>query len=206
MRYTLVNSYKVVFIGLAEVGKSTIVRMITKGRIGRKCDDFTATIDYDKFNQTFADDEITIFDLGGCTAFLDRFIGEMAESIFSGVKTVVFVVDPIEIKNISCAKYYFDLSLKKLDQFSPEAPIFLFQNKFDLVPKKMRAEVHRTIKNYLLEGVIRNIHHYETSVFDTSIVIAMSVVYKATLGYIPNNWFSLASEMNKESRDIRIKI
>ncbi len=168
---------KVLILGLAESGKSTIIKVVNEGKIPRKNEEYNATIDYERKSKVIAGTELTIFDLGGQTAFLDRFTGELSEFIFSGVKTFVFVVDSIEIKNISRAKYYLDLSMKKLSQFSPEATIFIFQHKSDLVPKKMREEARKTIQDYLSAGLTKRIKYFETSVFSDSIFKAMGDVY-----------------------------
>ncbi|UCE14128.1 MAG: 50S ribosome-binding GTPase [Candidatus Heimdallarchaeota archaeon] len=173
---------KILILGLAESGKSTIIRVVTEGKIPSKDDKYQATIDYERKQKIIAGTELTIFDLGGQTAFLDRFTGELSEFIFSGVKTLVFVVDSIKIPEISRAKYYLDLSLKKLDQFSPEATVFIFQHKVDLVPKKMRQEVKKTIADYITTGVSRKMKFYTTSVFSDTIFRAMGDVYAEASG------------------------
>ena len=185
------KSKKVILCGYRASGKSTILRMVTEGHRLSKDEIFPghATIDYSRRQQLVDDIELTFFDLSGKTAFLDRFTGELAEFIFSGVATLVYVVDSIEMKDISRTKYYLDLCVKKIDQYSPETPVFIFQHKYDLVPKKLRQEVYQSIKEHLLKDITRNISYYETSVFDTSIIVAMCAVYQAILGYIPNNWF-----------------
>ena len=151
---------KVLILGLAQSGKSTIIKVVNEGKIPSKDDDYNATIDYERKQKVVAGTELTIFDLGGQTAFLDRFTGELSEFIFTGVKSFVFVVDSMEIKNISRAKYYLDLAVKKLSQFSPEATLFLFQHKADLIPKKMKQEVRKTIEEYLGSGIPKKIKYY----------------------------------------------
>ncbi|UCG01736.1 MAG: 50S ribosome-binding GTPase [Candidatus Heimdallarchaeota archaeon] len=173
---------KILILGLAQSGKSTIIRVVTEGKIPSKEEPYHATIDYERKQKVIAGTELTIFDLGGQTAFLDRFTGELSEFIFSGVKSLVFVVDSIEIKDISRAKYYLDLSLKKLSQFSPEATIFIFQHKTDLIPKKLKDEVKKTINDYLSSGVTQKMKYFSTSVFDDSIFRAMGDVYAEASG------------------------
>lgn len=200
---------KVLILGLNESGKSTIIKVVNEGRIPRKDDDYNATIDYERKSKVIAGTELTIFDLGGQTAFLDRFTGELSEFIFSGVKTFVFVVDSIEIKNISRAKYYLDLSMKKLNEYSPEATIFIFQHKSDLVPKKMREEARKTIQDYLSAGLTKRIKYFETSVFSDSIFKAMGDVYADASGarktlrplletFIQHNMADMAQIFTKE--------
>ncbi|MHA2225582.1 MAG: ADP-ribosylation factor-like protein [Candidatus Hodarchaeales archaeon] len=173
---------KILILGLAKSGKSTIIKVVTEGKIPSKEEDYNATIDYERKQKVIAGTELTIFDLGGQTAFLDRFTGELSEFIFSGVKTLVFVVDSIEIRDISRAKYYLDLSLKKIEQFSPEATIFLFQHKADLVPKKLKNEVRKTISDYISAGVTRKLKYHTTTVFSDSIFRAMGEVYADASG------------------------
>ncbi|MFX1282056.1 MAG: ADP-ribosylation factor-like protein [Promethearchaeota archaeon] len=173
---------KILILGLAKSGKSTIIRVVTEGIIPSKDENYHATIDYERKQKVIAGTELTLFDLGGQTAFLDRFTGELSEFIFSGVRTLVFVVDSIEIKDISRAKYYLDLSLKKLAQFSPEASVFIFQHKTDLIPKKLQDEVRKTIRDYLSTGVSQQLKFYSTSVFSDSVFKAMGDVYAEASG------------------------
>ncbi|MHA1971785.1 MAG: ADP-ribosylation factor-like protein [Candidatus Hodarchaeales archaeon] len=173
---------KVLILGLAQSGKSTIIRVVTEGRIPSKEETYNATIDYERKQKVIAGTEITIFDLGGQTAFLDRFTGELSEFIFSGVKVLVFVVDSIQIQAIQRAKYYLDLSLKKLEQFSPEASVFIFQHKTDRIPKNLKDEVRQTIQEYLSAGVSTTLKYFETSVFSDSIFRAMGEVYAEASG------------------------
>ena len=200
---------KILILGLAQSGKSTIIKVVNEGKIPSPNDDYNATIDYERKQKVIAGTELTIFDLGGQTAFLDRFTGELSEFIFSGVKSLVFVVDSIEIKNISRAKYYLDLSLKKIAQYSPSATIFIFQHKADLIPKKMKEEVRRTIEEYLGQGIPARLKYFETSVFSDSIFKAMGEVYADASGarktlrplletFIKHNMADMAQIFTKE--------
>jgi GTPase SAR1 family protein len=200
---------KILILGLARSGKSTIIQVVTEGKIPSKDDIYHATIDYERKQKVIAGTELTIFDLGGQTSFLDRFTGELSEFIFGGVKSLVFVIDSIDIKEIQRAKYYFDLSLKKLNQFSPESSVFIFQHKSDLVPKKMKDEVKKTIREYLEAGVNKRLKYFETSVFSDSIFKAMGDVYADASGahktlrplletFIKHNMADMAQIFTKE--------
>ena len=74
-----VKRSKLLLMGLAVSGKTTITKYMLENRIPSKDDDFNATIDYDKYNLTLGNKEIINYDLGGGTSFLDRFTGELAE-------------------------------------------------------------------------------------------------------------------------------
>ena len=109
--------------------RSTCYKILNEGWMPHKDHDSPPTIDYDRYEKTVLGIEFTLFNLGGQTAFLDRFIGELSEFIFSGVVSFIFSVDALEIKKLPKAKYYFDLALKKLTQYSPSASVFLFIHK-----------------------------------------------------------------------------
>jgi len=183
---------KVIFFGLARSGKSTILRMV-EGKKFPEDRDFHATIDYETLKFLINDEiEVTIFDCGGATPFLDRFTGELAEFLFSELTTFVFVVDSIDIQGIHRAKFYLDLSLKKIEQYSPNAHIFLFQHKVDLVPQKLQEEVHQTVKEYLLKDIARDIHYYETTIIQNGIDDAMRAVLETTVDTPLKRYFSLS--------------
>jgi GTPase SAR1 family protein len=182
---------KMIFFGLARSGKSSILRVLEGKKITKEME-FHATIDYERVKLLVNDEiEVTIFDCEGLTAFLDRFTGELAEFMFSGLTTFVFVVDSIDIQGISRAKYYLDLALKKIEQYSPNARIFLFQHKADLVPRKLREEVHQTIKTYLLKDISRDIPYYETTIFQNRMDEVMRFVLKTTIGAPLKDYFFL---------------
>jgi len=92
------------------------------------------------------------------------------------------VVDSIEIRDLARVKHYLDLSLTKIEQFSPHAHVFLFQHKVDLIPQKLREEVHQTVKKYLLKRLTRDIHYYETTIFQNRISEVMRTVFETTIG------------------------
>ncbi|MFX1249588.1 MAG: ADP-ribosylation factor-like protein [Promethearchaeota archaeon] len=179
---------KIIFCGYGMSGKSTILRLVSRGIVPSMGESFHATIDYERFQHVLDDVEFTIFDLSGKPAFLERFVEELAEFVFSGVAILVYVVDSTDKKDLPLVKKYLDRCVERLAQYSPEAPMFVFQHKIDLVAPNERQVTTRSLKEFLLANISRVIPYYETSVFDTSLIIAMCAVYQALLGYIPNNW------------------
>ncbi|MFX0211545.1 MAG: ADP-ribosylation factor-like protein [Candidatus Hodarchaeota archaeon] len=173
---------KVIFFGLAESGKSTILRMVEGQKI-TKSTEFLPTIDYNQLNFLVNNEiAVTIIDLGGATAFLDRFIGELAEFMFSGLSTFVLIVDSLDIQGLPRVKYYLDLAVKRIEQYCPQAHVFLFQHKVDLIPQKFCKEVDQTVKEYLLKDIVRDIHYYKTTILNNGIDDAMRAVFETTVG------------------------
>jgi GTPase SAR1 family protein len=168
---------KILILGLEASGKTTIINTTTEGIIPKKDEEYLPTIDYVRKKVVIAGKELIIFDLGGQTGFLDRFTTELSEFIFTGVKSLVFVVDSVDVKQISSAKYYLDIALQKLSEYSPDAVAYLFQHKTDLIPGKLREEVNKTISDHLLVDAPADLKYYETSVYDPSIFNAMGKVF-----------------------------
>ncbi|MFX1514514.1 MAG: ADP-ribosylation factor-like protein, partial [Promethearchaeota archaeon] len=115
------TSDKILLLGLAESGKTTILKVVTEGYKPEKKAGYTATHNYERKYTSLFGTSVTFFDLGGQVAFLDRFTGELASFIFSEVSAFIFVIDTIQVGDLSRAKYYFELALTKLKDFSPSA-------------------------------------------------------------------------------------
>ncbi|MHA2173469.1 MAG: ADP-ribosylation factor-like protein [Candidatus Hodarchaeales archaeon] len=168
---------KILILGLQASGKTTIIQTVTEGHIPKKEEKYLPTIDHERKKVVIAGTELIIFDLGGQTIFLDRFTSELSDFIFSGVEVLIFVIDSFEIKDISRAKVYLDLSLNKLVQYSPTASAYLFQHKTDLIPDNLREEVRETIFDHLVVDTPVQLKYYETSVYNRSIFHAMGRVF-----------------------------
>ncbi len=160
---------KILIMGLAESGKSTIVQVAFEGQNPPPKDTrYDATIEYVRKTIEVDGEKLSIFDVGGQKAFLDRFTGEMAEFIFSNAKALMFVIDLTKLEELSRAKFYFDKCLKNLEQFSPDAQIYLLLHKIDLIGYDVEYYEY-AIKPTLLANVSAPIDVYLTSVYDDSI-------------------------------------
>jgi small GTP-binding protein len=171
---------KVIMMGLSESGKTTIIKVITEGYIPEKKAKYTATLDYERKKISLMGEKLTIFDLGGQKALLDRFTGELSQFIFSNVKALLFVVDVVDISRMSRAKYYLDLTLKNLNLYSPSAPVYVFLHKIDLFPYEKPEEFENftsDIKSYLTANLRKSISFFETTVFSDSIYTAFGKIF-----------------------------
>jgi len=175
-------------MALAQSGRNTLCKKFLDETWVPARDEAThATIDYTRHIRTILGTDFVFFNLGGQTSFLDRFTGELAEFHFSNAASFIFIVDAINIKNVPKSKYYFDVSLKCLSKFSPEALVFVFIHKMDLIPRSMKEEVSSTIRSYLGAGIDRDIYWAETSIFDHTSINAIEAVYKANLHVFPGD-------------------
>ncbi|MFW9993516.1 MAG: ADP-ribosylation factor-like protein [Candidatus Odinarchaeota archaeon] len=173
---------KIILIGLAESGKTTITNVITDGFVPDKNASYKATVDYKRREIILLGKKMTIFDLGGQKVFLDRFTGDMAQFIFSKVKALVFTVDSEKVETFSQVKHYLDLAVKNLDQYSPEAPIYVLLHKNDLIDSDKREELAKHTKTYLKATLHKPIKFFETSVFSESIFHAFGNIFAEITG------------------------
>lgn len=172
------DANKIIVLGLAESGKSTIIKTVKEGKppTSKKAK-YTATMNYERSQETIFGKQLTLFDLGGQTSFLDRFTGELAEFVFSDVKAFIFVVDITKFEEVTRSKYYFDLCLKNLDKFSPEAYKYIFLHKVDLVNESKIPDIKRSMEDFLTSDYPNEVTYHPTSVFSQEIHKVMGEVY-----------------------------
>ena len=163
-------------MGLAQSGKTTIVKVTAEGMIPQKKADYTATLDYKRNTYDLFGTKVSMFDLGGQKSFLDRFIGELAEFVFSSVSVLIFVVDVSNMDTISLAKYYYEMGKKTLKKYSPEAETKILLHKMDLIDAKKKDDFIISVKEFLEFDKADEI--FETNVFDHTIFIAMERIIR----------------------------
>lgn len=163
-------------MGLAQSGKTTIVKVTAEGMVPEKKAAYTATLDYRRKTYDLFGKKVSMFDLGGQKSFMDRFIGELAEFVFSNVSALVFVVDVSNMDTISQAKYYYEMGRKTLKKYSPDAGLKILLHKMDLIDPAKRNDFITSVKEFL--EFDKNDVVFETNVFDKSIFLAMEKIVK----------------------------
>ncbi|MFX0126133.1 MAG: ADP-ribosylation factor-like protein [Candidatus Hodarchaeota archaeon] len=163
------DTQKIILLGLAESGKTSIIKVVKGGYIPSEKAPYTATLDYERENITLFGKTITFFDLGGQKAFLDRFMGELAKFIFSNVTMLIFIVDIVDISKLSLSKYYLDLAVDRLSQYSPDSSIYVFLHKIDLIDQNKMDDFCNNMKIYLSEDIEKSMTFFPTSIFSESI-------------------------------------
>lgn len=171
-------SKKVLFMGLGGSGKSSIRSVVFDGKKPKEVRNYEATINYTRSSTSFIGDAIQIFDCGGQEAYLNNFVGEKAEFIFSYVNTLIWVVDVGKFDHLSSSKFYFDQAVKNMKKYSPEGEIYCFFHKMDLILPHMKEEVIKNLKQYFTTRLSAEIHSHATSIFDASVFAAIGEIIR----------------------------
>ncbi|MHA2298040.1 MAG: ADP-ribosylation factor-like protein [Candidatus Hodarchaeales archaeon] len=156
---------KVIFLGLAESGKTTIIKTLMDGYDPRNAlGKYNATINFERKHFTHLEKKITIFDLGGQLNFLDRFTGEMAKFIFSNVNAMVFVIDSANVSELTRVKYYLDITVERITRYSPKTPIYILIHKTDLLNQNMVDDITNNLRIFMKSDQMYPLQFYNTTV------------------------------------------
>ncbi|MCG3220352.1 MAG: 50S ribosome-binding GTPase [Candidatus Heimdallarchaeota archaeon] len=161
--------YKLIFTGLSQVGKSSIIQVVFEGVIPEDTANLLATVRFSRKRLDFSGLSISIFDLGGQLNYLQETYSTLRESIFSNTKAVFFIIDTINTDQLATAKEFFRRTVENIDDYSKGAKICVLAHKIDLVKKRVRGKVVSTIKDFLELEKYEGVQCYTTSIFDDSI-------------------------------------
>ncbi|MEA2071840.1 MAG: ADP-ribosylation factor-like protein, partial [Asgard group archaeon] len=93
------------------------------------------------------------------------------DPLFKNVEALVYILDLAEQANYSIARYWFEAIKNHIHKFSPNARIFIFLHKTDLLEGNKLTNYISAAKNLFNEGDTE-IYFHETSVYDASIFMA----------------------------------
>ena len=164
--------HKILIAGLQEAGKTAIKRIFFLRQQAVDVKNLKATIDYERMAVKIAGVPITVVDLGGQRIFIKRFLSKFSPFVFNNVKFLIFVIDVSQKSTRNNAIQYFSSCVKKLQEYSNNADVFVFLHKNDLVRQSPNYEsIHEQFKEqFQLESTIK-IKFFRTTIFDTSTII-----------------------------------
>ena len=165
--------YKILIAGLSEAGKTAVKRIFFLKQRTEDVDSLSATINYERMSVTISDTPITIMDLGGQKIFLRRFLSGFSPFVFSSVKVLIFLIDVANKTSRNNAIQYFRACLEKITTFSPDAEIYVFLHKNDLVINSPNYEsIHEQLKEqFQLEYPKGPLRFFRTTIYHPESVI-----------------------------------
>ncbi|MFW9777638.1 MAG: ADP-ribosylation factor-like protein [Candidatus Heimdallarchaeota archaeon] len=192
--------HKILIAGLSEAGKTAIKRIFFLKQQTEDVKNLSATLNYERMSIIIKETPITIVDLGGQKIFLKRFLSGFSPFVFSSVKIFIFLIDVANRTTRNNALQYFRGCLEKLHSFSPEAEIFVFLHKNDLVVKSPNYEsIHEQLKEqFQLEASRRRISFFRTTIYRPETVInSFGRIIELTLPKIARSEFVNGREIGK---------
>ncbi|MHA2225242.1 MAG: ADP-ribosylation factor-like protein [Candidatus Hodarchaeales archaeon] len=164
--------YKILIAGLSEAGKTAVKRIFFLKQQTKDVDSLSATINYERMAVIINDTPITIVDLGGQKIFLKRFLSGFSPFVFSNVKTFLFLIDVANKTSRNNSLQYFTGCLEKLKTFSPNAEIFVFLHKNDLVRQSPNYEsIHEQLKEQFQLECSYGLRFFRTTIYKPETVI-----------------------------------
>ncbi len=164
---------KLLFLGLAQTGKSSIIQVIFEDKPPETTKEIRATIGLRRKLLEFSNLSLNVYDVGGQITYLEEAFIELRESIFSRIKTLFFVVDVSKYQDFNMAKMYFDRTIKNLSEYSPDAQLFVLAHKSDLIPEEKKPKVIDVITDLFETNQYPNVEIHETSIYEPSLVVAV---------------------------------
>ncbi|MCG3222551.1 MAG: 50S ribosome-binding GTPase [Candidatus Heimdallarchaeota archaeon] len=165
--------YKLLFTGLSQVGKSSIIQVVFEGVLPEETENLLATVRFKRKRLDFSGMTISVFDLGGQLNYLQETYSTLRESIFSNTKAVFFVIDTSNTDQLSDAKEFLRRTVANINDYSKGAKICVLAHKTDLLKEKVKDKVVNTIYDFLDIKKYDNVEYYKTSIFDDSIFEAV---------------------------------
>jgi len=173
------NIQKIVFVGLDNAGKSSIIlsllREISKFAV------IKPTRNAERRTFEFLGMNISEWDLGGHERYRKLYL-EKAELIFRGTDILIYVVDIQDYDRIPESYNYLKHIKDKLTELNLDPPLYIFFHKNDPeIAESLKLKIDDSISYFKGKiGDFENYHKisfYDTTVFDlSSIINAMSVI------------------------------
>ncbi|MFW9856946.1 MAG: ADP-ribosylation factor-like protein, partial [Candidatus Thorarchaeota archaeon] len=192
--------HKILIAGLSEAGKTAIKRIFFLKQQAEDVKNLSATLNYERMSIIIKETPITIVDLGGQKIFLKRFLSGFSPFVFSSVKIFIFLIDVANRTTRNNALQYFRGCLEKLHSFSPDAEIFVFLHKNDLVINSPNYEsIHEQLKEqFQLEAPETRISFFRTTIYRPETVInSFGRIIELTLPKIARSEFVNGREIGK---------
>ena len=176
-----VSTNKIVFLGLSQSGKTSIIKTVFEGRAPEDTINQVATVRFERMIYDYKDYSIFTYDVGGQISYLDEAIEVTKEEIFTNVKALIFVVDASNIGTFTSSRQYLLKTLRNIYQYSENPGVFIFAHKMDLIKEDYREEAIRVFKEYFDLEQYEALELFETSIYDDSTINAINKILSKVL-------------------------
>lgn len=164
---------KLLFIGLAQTGKTSIIQVVFENKTPETTSEILATVGVRRKLVDFSDISLNVYDVGGQITYLEEAFVDLRESIFTRIKVLFFVVDTSKHDDFDLAKMYFRRAIRNLNEYSPEGKMVVLAHKMDLVPTEERENIISSITEIFELEDYSEVEIYETSIYEETLIAAI---------------------------------
>ena len=177
------NLPKLIFAGLDSAGKTTVNKYAVKELDLGESLNPRATRGIERQVDTFLDNQISIWDLGGQKSYRERYLRK--PEVFNGTKAVIFVVDIQDSERIEESYSYFVDIMRILINVTPMPKVYILFHKYDPAEaSKLRKGFFKATKLFREADEITGVKFigFATSIYSDSIQRAVKRILWETSG------------------------
>ncbi|MHA1302731.1 MAG: ADP-ribosylation factor-like protein [Candidatus Heimdallarchaeaceae archaeon] len=138
---------KILFMGLSQSGKTSIIQVVFEGIMPKETIDNPATVHVRKRRVQVLGNIISVVEVGGQFSYIEQSFAHYKESIYSNLKALIFVVDSSAPNLFGMAKRYYEKAYTSALEFNENPQIHVFAHKMDLIEENQRSKIVDTITN-----------------------------------------------------------
>ncbi len=172
------NDKKILFLGLTQTGKTSIIKTVFEGRTHEDTESLVATVRLERKKHKFKDHNIYSIDIGGQISYLEEVIEVTKEQIFSQIYAMIFVIEIANVGSYTLSRQYLLRCIRNAYQFSNDPKIYVFAHKMDLITEEYRKEALNVFKRYFDLEQLESVELFSTSIYDDSTIKAVEKILK----------------------------
>ena len=172
---------KVLFIGLSQSGKTSIIQVVFEGREPEQTEQLQATVRFSRRKVEFSDMTIFIFDVGGQTPYLEEIFETQKTNVFSNVKVLFYVVDSANFGTFHTSQSYFMRTIRTIHELNKDTKICILAHKMDLIPDAERNSTIQSVSEIFSLDKLEGVKIFQTSIYEDSILNVMENVLQSNL-------------------------
>ena len=167
---------RILFVGLSQAGKTSIIQVAFEGMHPEDTLDNQATVRFRTKRVPLEGHIISVIELGGQIPFIEESLTKYKETIYSNLRTLIFVVDTSIPELFENAQHYFKLACQNALEFNKDVQVIVLAHKIDLVAKEEVSHILQYLNELFNLFTEFNTQIYPTSIFDDTLFIILEEV------------------------------
>jgi GTP-binding protein EngB required for normal cell division len=159
---------RILFIGLSQAGKTSIIQVAFEGMHPEDTLDNQATVRFRTKRIPLKDNVISVI-----VPFIEESLNKYRETIYSDLKTLIFVIDASVPELFENAYFYFKKACKSAFELNEELQVKVLAHKIDLVPAEKIFHILQYINDLFDLFTEFNTQVFPTSIFDDTLFTAL---------------------------------